>query len=569
VRALLGLQQGVAAQVAERTAGNPLFAIQLVGDWVERGLLELQEDGFALRPGVPVQLPDDLHQVWASRIERLLDGRNGEGAQALELAAVLGQDVNTEEWRAVCTRRGAAFSLDLIEAMVEERLATAADKGPSAGWSFVHGMLRESLLRRAAEAGRIKAHHLTCAEMLRRSKGRTDAARLGRHLLQGGEPEAALEPLVDGVIQELQCDGFWSAESLLADRERALELASRQAADERRGMQWVLRGQLAHAREEYEDAERWARRAEEQARANGWTSVLAWVFVLLSECAMSRWEMMRCLEHLAEAEVHAGRLKDSRLSGECALKAGTALTRLGRFDEAAQRLVEARESLEQVGDRVGGAYCSYGLCVAYERAGDLDESRRHLAHCRAAFEKAGSRRGVALSLNSEGELARRQGNLEAAETAYHASKELFETLSSWREWAPMTNLGLIRIAQKKYDEARDFLEQGLSRTLLAGSRASAGVVHACLLPCFAAAEDWESWDRHFVDAEKILRASGWVDPDIAEMSSLAADMAQNVDQLERAARAYRLSETQWRGIGREDEARFAAARHAEAVRRMG
>src|SRR5690606_37215374 len=35
VQYLLGLEEALAHEVAERTAGNPLFAVQLVGDWVE------------------------------------------------------------------------------------------------------------------------------------------------------------------------------------------------------------------------------------------------------------------------------------------------------------------------------------------------------------------------------------------------------------------------------------------------------------------------------------------------------------------------------------------------------
>jgi hypothetical protein len=39
VHELLGLEGALATQVKERTAGNPLFAVQLVGDWVQRGVL--------------------------------------------------------------------------------------------------------------------------------------------------------------------------------------------------------------------------------------------------------------------------------------------------------------------------------------------------------------------------------------------------------------------------------------------------------------------------------------------------------------------------------------------------
>ena len=70
VRGLLGLEGSLAAQVEERTGGNPLFAVQLVGNWVQEGLLlRIGDTGFELRPGVEPQLPDDLHAVWRNHIK--------------------------------------------------------------------------------------------------------------------------------------------------------------------------------------------------------------------------------------------------------------------------------------------------------------------------------------------------------------------------------------------------------------------------------------------------------------------------------------------------------------------
>src|SRR5262249_24794304 len=48
VRELLGLAGALASRVEERTAGNPLFAVQLVGDWVQRGILEPGPRGLRL-----------------------------------------------------------------------------------------------------------------------------------------------------------------------------------------------------------------------------------------------------------------------------------------------------------------------------------------------------------------------------------------------------------------------------------------------------------------------------------------------------------------------------------------
>src|SRR5262249_30769988 len=102
VRELLGLDAALAARVEEKTAGNPLFAVQLVGDWVHRRWLVPGPDGFELVPDARVEIPDDLHGVWAARVTRLLAARAPEEAVALEVAAMLGNEVDGEEWLAAC-----------------------------------------------------------------------------------------------------------------------------------------------------------------------------------------------------------------------------------------------------------------------------------------------------------------------------------------------------------------------------------------------------------------------------------------------------------------------------------
>ena len=49
---LLGLEPGLATDVASKCGGNPQFAVQLVGDWVERGLLIPGPEGFEPHAGL-------------------------------------------------------------------------------------------------------------------------------------------------------------------------------------------------------------------------------------------------------------------------------------------------------------------------------------------------------------------------------------------------------------------------------------------------------------------------------------------------------------------------------------
>ena len=100
--------------------------------------------------------PDDLHEVWAQRIDRLLDevaeaSRDDraerarvEAERALELAALLGQNVDEAEWLSACRVGTAAPPEILFDRLTRGQLARRRVDG----FSFVHPMLRESLERR-------------------------------------------------------------------------------------------------------------------------------------------------------------------------------------------------------------------------------------------------------------------------------------------------------------------------------------------------------------------------------------------------------------------------------------
>ena len=221
---MLGLASGLVDEVATRTDGNPLFAVQLIGDWVERGLLQTAPDGFFLRPGARPQLPDDLHELWTARVDHIAErfgDRAGDAVAALQLAATLGSEVLYDEWYAACDLAGIGVPAGLLEQLWSFLLASAGDRS----WSFTHGMLRESLERRACEAGHRQALHRSCADMLASqypadSPGIAD--RRGRHLVAAGALEAALEPLLAGAEARRSASDFHLAYALYAERERAM-----------------------------------------------------------------------------------------------------------------------------------------------------------------------------------------------------------------------------------------------------------------------------------------------------------------------------------------------------------
>ncbi|MEO1270922.1 MAG: protein kinase [Myxococcota bacterium] len=332
IHELLGLEGELAHELEVRAGGNPLFAVQLVGDWVERGVLEVGERGFVLKSGEQAHLPDDLYAVWSARIERTIEGQALEVEKALELAAVLGQEIEPSEWHEACRQADVTYPEGLLPILQGQRLAIPGDGG---SWRFAHSILRETLERRAREAGRVSLYHLACAEMLRVVYPRNErhiAQRIGHHFIEAGELDRAVAPLLEAARECRERSEYQEAHDLLTTREEALTALAYPPSDRRWGQGWVLRSWICSNQADIVHAWSWAQKAEENARTYGWDQILPEALVGLGVAARDQ----------------------------------------GDLDHAQALLEEARDRHNAQEQRLGLAYCLQGLGVIARMRGDLD-----------------------------------------------------------------------------------------------------------------------------------------------------------------------------------------------------
>lgn len=189
------------------------------------------------RGGSPGGHPDDIHALWQRRIGRLVS-RFGETAQrALELAAALGNEVDSTTWHRVCGDM--PFLPRLQERLLELRLA----RETLHGWTFTHGMLRESLERTVRDAGLWEEHHLACAEAIRRIHGDQGREDYALHLLAGDRSLEAIAPLLEAAKRHCRLASFPRAMELCQTREDVLHKLDMDPGDSR-----YLEGYLLQAR---------------------------------------------------------------------------------------------------------------------------------------------------------------------------------------------------------------------------------------------------------------------------------------------------------------------------------
>jgi tetratricopeptide (TPR) repeat protein len=533
VQQLLGLSGELAAQVEERTHGNPLFAVQLVGDWVQRGVLEVGETGFVLRPGEEARFPDDLHQVWSARVDRLLDGLPASSREALEIGAALGSDVDRREWETACRAGGSPAPPELVEGLVRNHLAVRTEEG----WRFVHPMLRESLERMAREAGRWPRHNRGCAAMLlsRAAAGeRGVAERLGRHLLLAGQPASAVDFLLRGAGERRETSDYAAAQLLLAQRDEALEALGTGRRDPRWGDGWVLRARVHLHQGQLDEVFRWAGRAVTGGTEDKWIRIRSEALRLLGDAARRRGNLRQSVD------LYERCLSTDAPHGVAASLWGLADVLRQRGDlERARELFDRSERLyQEIGDDHGVADHLIGLADLARQRRDSAEAERWYRKARYRFEELGNQYGVARSLNGLGEAARLRGDLARAGGLYLQSLGILERLSSADGLFPRVNLALVDLGGGRFAEAREGLEEIRGQLEDLDWRGLLACVHAGLLACAAHARAWGAWETSFGRLRGLLAASGLQDPDIIWCTELTAKLAEDAGR-EAWARAAR------------------------------
>ena len=559
VRELLGLEGPLAARLAERSAGNPQFAVQLVGDWVQRDLLEPGEQGFRLRVGADLELPADLQAVWDARVAQVLRGRPADDGVALELAATLGHAPGPGEWADVCWRVGVTRSADLLDALMAVRLARARSDG-SRGWRFEQGMFTESLLRRASRAGRAAAHHRACAETLAAQTddgGADRAERLGRHLLAAGDALAALAPLLDAARRRFEASEYVKAQLCLAERERGLAMLGTDEADPLRIEGELLWCWIERSLGDLQAADRRLRGVElalsRDDSAKGDSDTLRSQRDLMAGVlAFAEGKVAEARAHLQRAEAAFAAEGDRRRLAHCRSELAKALLQAGALSEATTALQAALVDFTELGDPRGEARCHMGLALLARAQGDLATVERRLAQAQDGYERAGTRLGVAESLNQLGDCARLRGDSGRAVRLYREAMERFLELEAPSVDMVRANLAQALIDQGRHDDARVHLDACIDRFAHRGQRAMVGALQVVLLLCDAHDADWDLFAEHLRQGRALLQVTGFHDLDVAR-AARAAGHAVGAGRPDLAGAALLLARSQFQALDRADD----------------
>jgi adenylate cyclase len=332
---LLGTDPSVrtlSARIAERAAGNPFFAEEMVRDLAQRGVLDGDRGAFVCREDIAdVSVPATLQATIAARVDRL--GRQAK--QFLYAAAV----------------SGAQFTAELVAALLDDVEVDAAitellqveliDQvmfAPRAGYAFRHPLIRTVAYESQLKAGRAQLHRRLALAIEEQDPGAAEehAALIAENLEAAGDLRAAFD-------WHMRAGGWSAFRDIRAARtnwQRARQVADRLPADapDRASLQIAPRNLLCGTL--------W--------RAGG-------------SIADTGFDELRTLCTAADDKISLA----IGMTGFI-----MALTFHNRFSEAAQLASEQSELLESIGDPTLTVALLFAAIYAKCEAGEMIESLR-------------------------------------------------------------------------------------------------------------------------------------------------------------------------------------------------
>ncbi len=183
---LLGSDPSVselAAIIADRAAGNPFFAEEMVRELVQRSVLTGERGGYVCRANVAeVTVPATVQAAIEARIDRL----TAPARRTLNAASVIGARFGAELL--------VALEIDAVfDELLEAELIDQVRFTPSAEYAFRHALIRAVAYESQLKSDRAEWHRRLAAAIQESQPGSVEenAALIAEHLQGAGELHAA------------------------------------------------------------------------------------------------------------------------------------------------------------------------------------------------------------------------------------------------------------------------------------------------------------------------------------------------------------------------------------------
>jgi eukaryotic-like serine/threonine-protein kinase len=493
VEEYLPLEPALAAEVARRSEGNPLFARELIGQWCRQDAL-VADYGPLGRIGRPVHgglryrlasprtetIPDDIRSLLSARLSTLiLRARNAAAVgKALDVVGTAGGGL---PWSVLSRAAGPGLH-DLVEGGLVRRQDRTC---------FIEHAMLAQLLRERVQGKASIAAHVALAEAWG-AVGQHPRAQVavGHHELAAGRPRQALAPLmaavdwleVAGNVGELRGAAQELNRAALAvgtdERPWVLAQIALASADRAAGsvpdalqrIRTLLERELSDADLAIEVVAQYVNTLDYEPRASLGLPALEAVEYFLtsaSPSARARWHQARaaCLLHMGRARPAERELRDALDVVEHDPQRAELLFQLGKavephdLDRAQTLLGEANQLAGRVGYVALQSQARAVMARILGMRGQWTRGQQMAEHAERAALAIGYHWQVPLFRNSRAECLRFQGDVAAATELYREGRG-WAAATGQKSWTYVfdLNLALCALLQGRLSALRDRLD---------------------------------------------------------------------------------------------------------------
>lgn len=597
VQSMLPLSGEVTDQVVSRTDGMPAHAVQLVADWVERGLLEPRDSGFSFADGADIALPDSIHTTFQERLLRLSEALPQGSDICLELLAALGGAADIEEWQATCKEAGTALSPVFLERLEGAAVATF-DSGV---WRLRWTLMLESLERRATKEGRWRSHHLACVSMLRSSSDSSAvgmSARRSRHLLAAASWEPAIEELLQAAQDTRITGEFEQGLDFLERCVEAMEAAGYPDEGVERCRFLVLKANLVRLAQRGVDASQvFAEQAAEMAERIGAEGVLADAMRCISIAHRSHSRLDQALEAIEQAQRLASSLDNTPLLADVMRIRAEILYEDSQYEEAAEwsargvvlyemlrqdlGILIARRGGAKIQGALGDPHAALEILAGAERIAhdpsmmasmrvDYHTARAETLLLLGDSDGASESLDVALATSRECPLAAQTITLLTVLSNFERSRGDLDRALSYLQLAESrsppsgasrnalwirVNTCILLVQRQSYREAAEMLDRLELTKQQLGQRLLALANQLIRLPDLCLSGSWDEAEAALAKTSQLLHTGNFTDFDLGMMLDRIGALCAEGDRPLLARQAYELALPQWEQLtGRDEEA---------------
>ncbi len=512
--------------------GNPKTLVEVIEDWVDRGILVETAGGFAVHG----DLTSNLGEPWRLRFEEVLEAPGHRAA--LVRAAVLGVQVNWAEWTYICRAAAVPIADDLVSSMVRRSLATWTEPG----FAFAHGLMRDVLLQDGdlVAVSLEAATALTELQELRPVSARW--GRIGEIYMSAGRSSDAIEPLRLGAE-----DAFQRGHLLESRRLFRLRLECAQTSTDARttAMASVDYG-VSQQRLRVKDIPRF----EDEialARLHGWNDVLAAALLATAQTHRLKRSYTESADWASQAMQAFESAPDPMGYANALHVRADIFAYADRFDESYQDYLEAQSRYRAQEHGPGIAWCDYGLGYIAQQWGDQQKALEHLMGAADWYRSHGYVGETASIEISIGDTMFQLGRFEEAISFTESSIRHF-----MREGR--------HLPEAHANLAVNFLaigdiERFKSEVVLVARTANEQPYFIVLYAGIAALDrDWDKWDECIAD---IKASPAHREVDLAIGYDVMVHCASLVGATDRVEQAQKLADLQWARLGRQRTVDFS------------